>query len=105
MNYHTEAKLIDKLFQECLTIVQSKAKDYANDNDCFCNFKHIASMSKLPVWQTFMVFMCCKIARLNELLSSSKEPNNESIEDSLKDLINYAALLSVWLKVQDNEKY
>lgn len=33
-----------------------------------------------------------KIARINNLIDSGKTPNNESLEDSFKDLANYAII-------------
>lgn len=33
-----------------------------------------------------------KIARINNLIDSGKVPNNESLEDSFKDLANYAII-------------
>ena len=36
--------------------------------------------------------MCQKISRLENLLVNNKDPENESVEDSIRDLINYRLL-------------
>jgi hypothetical protein len=49
--------------------------------------------------QGLMVRMHDKVARLENLLSSSDggvKPNNESIEDNIMDVIGYAAIGMMW---------
>ena len=102
MNYNQEKQEVEKLFKQCLEMLCSKANDYAKDEDVFSNFKKIAYLSDIPTEKTFLVFMTVKIARLAELLSG-KEPNNESIDDSLIDIINYSALLTIYRKEQNGK--
>lgn len=44
-----------------------------------------------------LVRLSDKLERLINLCTSNKQPNNESIEDTLKDILNYAA---IWLIVR-----
>lgn len=93
-----EVAEIKKFFESCENTLIKKAHDYADDADCFSNFKHIASMCDIPVEKTFLVFMTVKLARIVQLLKKGKTEVGESIEDSLKDMANYSSLFAVYLK-------
>jgi len=104
MNYDTETKLAKDFYDDCLKTLVSKSYDYAQKEDCFSNFKTIAQIVDIPGYKTFMQFIVVKIARLAELLGQGKEAKHESIEDTLKDLSNYACLLSIYLKESNGTK-
>lgn len=97
MTIEKEIKLIEAYDKEALDIIKSKGSDYAN-TDVLSNFKRLSSVVKAlslsletPTgYALFMVLL--KIDRINNLISSGKEPNNESIEDSFKDGSNYLKL-------------
>ncbi len=101
MNYETEQRLVGQFYKDCEKTLVGKAHDYAQDNDCFSNFKFIAEICKVPVEKTFLMFLAVKIARLSELIG--KVAKNESKEDTLMDLANYACLYNVYLKEQGKE--
>lgn len=90
MNLKERKELAKVFFNDCLEILDKKGKDYSHDGDASSNFKKIGHMLDLPTEKIFSFFMACKIARIVELFD--KEPENESVEDSLKDLVNYAFL-------------
>lgn len=73
-------------------IHDKKNHDYASDNNPFANFEVVARITGLPVDTVFKVLLAVKEARLEELLSSDKTPNFESISDTYKDQAVYAAL-------------
>lgn len=76
---------------------KKKAHDYAGV-DVLSNFKSVSTAAKAlgidvttPTgYSLFMVML--KIARLTNLLNAGKTPNNESIDDSFLDGINYFKL-------------
>lgn len=71
-----------------------KNADYSNENKFF-NFdftKFVLQQFKNDRDKVYVWPIACKLARLSVLLSSDKEPNNESIEDSLIDIANYIIL-------------
>jgi hypothetical protein len=96
MNYEQESVKAEEFFAEGLATLVSKAHDYAQEEDCFSNFKLTARLAGIPVEKVFMVFLSVKIARLSELVGG-KEAQNESIQETLKDLTNYACLMSIYL--------
>jgi hypothetical protein len=72
-----------------------KNEDYATNNNPFSNFEFTeyvldyfnSNRDKSYVWP-----IATKLARLATLLSSDKQPNNESIEDSFLDIATYVLL-------------
>jgi hypothetical protein len=95
MNQQQEAIKAKEFFDECHSILVKKANDYAQDHDCFSNFKKIALICDVPVSKVFLMFITVKIARLVEL-STKTNKVNESKRDSLKDIANYANLMSLY---------
>jgi hypothetical protein len=70
-------------FQELLDLLLSKHKDYGPRN-----------ISDAPggAVNGLRVRMHDKLARINNLVDSGKEPEHESLEDSFKDMANYAII-------------
>ena len=80
------------IFDELTTLVDSKAEDYADFDNVFSNFEGAAKIAGTTVEQVFMMLIGVKTERLRQLYSG-KAPNHESVDDTLKDLANYSALL------------
>lgn len=74
-----------------------KGNDYSN-KDRLSNFKLAGAICGLKAEQNCLSLIATKVARLGVLLNSDKEPNNESVQDSVLDLANYSILLSMILK-------
>lgn len=92
-----QEKIYNEMHQKIISITKSKAHDYAGV-DVLSNFKSVSEAAdrlgidvKTPTgYALFMVVL--KLARLGNLISSGKTPNNESIDDSFLDGINYFKL-------------
>ena len=97
MNYTQEMEQAQLFYNENVSILISKANDYAKQGDCFSNFKFIAQVCQIPIEKTFLQFIAVKLARLTELMGGKVE-HNESIDDTLRDLCNYTCLLYLWRK-------
>jgi hypothetical protein len=74
---------LGKTFQELLDLMVSKHKDYGP--------KNISDSPGGPV-NGLRVRMHDKLARINNLVDSGKDPKHESLEDSFKDMANYAII-------------
>ena len=74
---------VGQTFQELLDLMLSKHKDYGPRN-----------ISDAPggAINGLRVRMHDKLARINNLVDSGKNPEHESIEDSFKDMANYAII-------------
>lgn len=88
---------IPEIFKKCEAITMSKRQDYTTnpDVDNHENFKRSAELSswfKSDADKAYVILIGTKLARLAALLSSEREPNNESVADTFEDLINYCAL-------------
>lgn len=98
MNQETFNKLISEIHAQCSEIMLKKRSDYANE-DVLSNFKRLSELAKLlnidprnsPAdYALFMVAM--KIDRWCNLRKQGKQPENESIMDTVIDLHNYIDL-------------
>jgi len=95
VNYN---KIINRLTQERHSLSESKSNDYAT-HDVLSNFKRISTIARIlkiepskdPMdYAMFMAIM--KIDRIMNLISGGTTPQNEGLEDSFKDLLNYIEL-------------
>jgi hypothetical protein len=84
----------DALLDEMRALHFSKNSDYARDDDPLSNFRQAAQVAEgfTGVDAVFASLIGVKLARLRELTSAGKVPNNESIADTRTDLAMYAAL-------------
>ena len=82
----------ESVVEEIRKIQLSKGGDYANE-DRLSNFKLAGSICGLTAEQNCLSLIATKVARLGVLLSGSAKPNNESVDDSIIDLISYGILL------------
>ena len=97
MEKSKQIELYQEIDEKILKVASSKAHDYATE-DVLNNFKTVSAAAKelgLNVtdptnYALFMVLL--KIARLSNLINTNKWPNNESIDDSFLDGINYFKL-------------
>jgi hypothetical protein len=97
MEKSKQIELYQQIDEKILKVASSKAHDYATQ-DVLNNFKTVSAAAKelgLNVtdptnYALFMVLL--KIARISNLINNNKWPNNESVEDSFLDGINYFKL-------------
>lgn len=92
-----------EITEKMKSILLSKGNDYANE-DRLSNFKLAGKISGLTAELNCLSLIATKVARLGVLLNSVSKPNNESIQDSILDLANYALLLSMILEDKEDEK-
>jgi hypothetical protein len=96
----TQEHHFTKMVEQMHKILISKGGDYANE-DRLSNFKLAGSIIGLTPEMNCLSLIATKVARLGVLLNSDKDPNNESINDSIIDLANYAVLLSMIVKERE----
>jgi|TARA_R110000868_G_scaffold409693_1_gene695681 hypothetical protein len=98
MTKKEQAEHFKELMVKIRDIQISKSGDYAKvDEDVLSNFKVAGNVAGLNAQLNCLSLISTKVARLGVLLNSGKEPNNESIRDSVEDLINYSILLDMIL--------
>lgn len=94
MNLIEQREFLKKFTDTMTDVILSKGDDYAN-TDRLSNFKLAGAIAGLNAELNCLSLISTKVARLGVLLNSKQAPNNESINDSLIDLANYAALLAM----------
>ena len=82
-NSTTFESAVAQTFQELVDLLLSKHKDYGPKN-----------ISDAPggALNGLRVRMHDKLARINNLVDNNKNPEHESLEDSFKDMANYAII-------------
>lgn len=110
MTLQEQEAAFDKIILEMREIIFKKGNDYANA-DRLSNFKLAGNICGLDAEINCLSLIATKVARLGVLLNSDSKPNNESVNDSLIDLANYAVLLhmirnepketnTAWIRIQ-----
>lgn len=92
-------KDIEATFKDCLEIAKRKNNDYAGEKtaDPFRNFRGSTVVGVSPD-RAILVRMMDKMSRVGNLLSQENAVKDESISDTLKDIINYSAILLSYKK-------
>lgn len=103
-----QQQLIDNIrrtFNECLEIVRTKNSDYSKSNsDVFSNFRY-AEYCNVPVEKAILVRISDKFARLNNVIDKGEVVvKDEVVADTIKDMMNYLAILGVYLE-DKNKKH
>lgn len=93
MTREQQQKIIKECFEQRMEIMRKKGEDYSNGQDVLSNFKGAGANIGLTAGMQILSLIATKVARLGVLLNSGKVPENESIDDSIKDLANYTDLL------------
>lgn len=75
---------IELTAKECVDVLVKKQKDYGPEN--------IRRFGR----QGLMVRLHDKVARLENLYTSGRQPQNESIYDTYLDIVNYTAIGIMW---------
>lgn len=88
----------EERFENCLEILKKKNHDYSGDRDELFNFKLVEQLGILSTEKGILVRMVDKISRLSTLLDKEAHVADESIQDTLDDLINYAVILGYCLE-------
>ena len=86
---------IDFFFKACSNLAYRKNKDYAREDDALCNFRNGAKQVADRIDE--------KSIRLSNLLGGS-DANFESVQDTLMDIANYAAIAYVLLARKESDE-
>lgn len=92
------------LNEKLLEIMTRKGSDYAGA-DRLSNFKLGAQLTGISPAQNCLSLLATKVARIGNLLQEGKTIENESLLDSVEDLINYGHLLHMVLSETINWEF
>lgn len=103
MTQEQQVKHFEELTSKMKEILFKKGNDYAN-TDRLSNFKLAGNICGMSPQLNCLNLIATKVARLGVLLQAdSGTPNNESINDSILDLANYAVLLDMIMSEVSNK--
>lgn len=94
MNQKEQELHFNQMVETMRSIMLKKGNDYSNV-DRLSNFKYGGGIIGISPEQHCLALIATKVARLGNLLSSGKTPDNESVDDSIVDMANYSLLLSM----------
>jgi hypothetical protein len=92
------------LFTEALSILMAKRKDYSGAEDPYGNFRACEAYG-VPAALGALIRLTDKVNRLGHLISSGTALQGglvgEAVTDTLRDVINYAAIIAGLLSEHD----
>jgi hypothetical protein len=93
---------LEQIYARNVSISRMKNADYASGADPFQNFRVCDAMTggAISVEMGIFVRLCDKFQRAANLLQRNAKVSDESIQDTLADLCNYSAILSIYLSEQ-----
>lgn len=93
MNHEAKMKALKQIFDDCLQIMDAKGRDYSGTTNAMSNFEDFG-------YKGIVVRIGDKYHRLKNL-TKSEAAVDESIEDTLKDLLSYSALALIMKEIED----
>ena len=97
-------KLHEELCQEALELMKKKNNDYATGKDPFMNFRRSEYLGFATAELGVLIRMTDKLSRISTFINSGElSLSNESVYDSIVDIINYSVLLSGLIKDREQK--
>jgi hypothetical protein len=97
MNKEEFFKALEETFATCLAISRKKNADYSGDSDPFKNFRMSEQVGVDPA-RAILVRISDKLSRISNLLDREAKVEDERLEDTILDAINYLAILKAFIK-------
>ena len=94
-------KIHERLCKESLELMIKKNHDYSgkSGNEPFANFTRAEAMGITTTEKGILVRMLDKMSRLSSFMDSKEfKVEDEKLEDTIKDMINYSVLLYAYLQ-------
>jgi hypothetical protein len=94
-------KTHEQMCKFALELMKKKNADYAGSDGVnpFANFRRAEALGICSTEQAFLVRMTDKMSRLSSFAAKGKlDVEDESVYDTLIDMINYSVLLAAYLK-------
>jgi len=107
MNREELLKTHETLCEKSRNLMRRKNADYAGRHgvEPFANFTRVESMGICKTESGMLVRMTDKMSRLSSFMESGKfEVKDESLEDTVLDMINYSVLLYAYVTDKKNSK-
>lgn len=98
--YEVFIESIEKFYASSVSLIQKKNADYAGTEDPFKNFR-MAELLGLTVEEGIILRMLDKMSRLaNTHKTEGVQVSSETVDDTIRDLAGYAAILHAYREIQ-----
>lgn len=101
-------KIHEKLCKESLDLMMKKNHDYSGKSgkEPFANFTRAEAMGITSTEKGMLVRMLDKMSRLSSFMDSGEfKVQDEKLEDTIKDMINYSVLLYAYMLSKNEKQY
>lgn len=101
-------KIHEKLCKESLDLMKKKNHDYSGKSgkEPFANFTRAETMGITSTEKGMLVRMLDKMSRLSSFMDSGEfKVQDEKLEDTIKDMINYSVLLYAYMLSTKEKNY
>ena len=82
----------EEVLDECLALAEKKNNDYAGEEDPFKNFRVCEEIGLCSMSVGILVRLCDKVSRFRNLYEGKEPKVEESMKDTVMDIINYSAI-------------
>ena len=90
----------EQLFHDALETMKKKNADYSGNADSMKNFQISAQVANVKMSQGILTRLTDKTTRIGNLIVKEGAVKEESVFDTVQDLINYAAILHYALQME-----
>ena len=90
----------EQLFHDALETMKKKNADYSGNADSMKNFQISAQVTNVKMSQGILTRLTDKTTRIGNLIVKEGAVKEESVFDTVQDLINYAAILHYALQME-----
>ena len=95
--------LFETTFKNCLDVMLKKNHDYSKGDSALRNFELVQHLQVATPSQGVLVRLSDKFMRICNLYNTPGQVLDESVDDTISDMINYLVILKATLK-QEREK-
>lgn len=92
---------VEKTFKECMEILRAKQHDYATNEDALQNFRY-AELVNVGPQKAALVRIAEKLSRVSNLIDKEEAVKDEKVADTIRDMINYMAILKAMVEEKPN---
>lgn len=94
----------EELYKQALDTMKKKNADYAGSTSSMKNFQISAQVANVKMSQGILTRLTDKTTRIGNMLIRDAQVKEESIFDTIQDLINYSAILYYAVQMEREEK-
>ena len=102
-NQEDVVRTLEDTTNKLKSVLRAKGRDYSGEIDTFRNFKLSAELLKVDVKKVILSRLLDKVSRLCNVIDKGNSVKNETVEDTLDDLVGYVALLKTYIKKEQRE--